>query len=94
MGIHQRGIIERHGKTFKFMLMKAMDTYSCQNVDEWEALVDVTTIMTKNRMLQTNGYSPIQRVYSVSHLGCQEDYYPVTMEIDKTNDGTTGRSFH
>ena len=62
---HQRGITERHGKTFKFMLMKAMDTYSCQNVDEWETLVDITT-MTKNRMLQTNGYSPVQRVLGFS----------------------------
>ena len=58
---HQRGITERHGKTFKFMLMKAMDTYNCSSNEEWESLVDVTT-MTKNRMLQTNGYSPIQRV--------------------------------
>ncbi len=62
---HQRGITERHGKTFKFMLMKAMDTYSCQTTEEWESLVDVTT-MTKNRMLQTNGYSPIQRVLGFS----------------------------
>ena len=62
---NQRGITERHGKTFKFMLMKAMDTYNCQNVEDWEALVDVTT-MTKNRMLQTNGYSPIQRVIGFS----------------------------
>ena len=28
---HQRGITERHGKTFKFMLMKAMDTYKLPN---------------------------------------------------------------
>ena len=58
---HQRGITERHGKTFKFMLMKAMDTYSCDNLRDWEELVDVTT-MTKNRMLQHNGFSPAQRV--------------------------------
>ena len=62
---HQRGITERHGKTFKFMLLKAMDTYNCQSTEDWEALVDVTT-MTKNRMLQTNGYSPIQRVLGFS----------------------------
>ena len=59
---HQRGITERHGKTFKFMLMKAMDTYNCTNVHEWEELVGVT-IMTKNRMLQHNGFSPSQRVF-------------------------------
>ena len=35
---HQRGITERHGKTFKFMLMKAMDTYNCSNNEEWESL--------------------------------------------------------
>ena len=58
---HQRGITERHGKTFKFMLMKAMDTYNCDDVKEWEELVDITT-MTKNRMLQHNGFSPAQRV--------------------------------
>ena len=58
---HQRGITERHGKTFKFMLMKAMETHSCETVAEWEDLVDVTT-MTKNRMYQHNGFSPAQRV--------------------------------
>ena len=62
---HQRGITERHGKTFKFMLMKAMDTYNCQTIDEWEALVDMV-VMTKNRLLQTNGFSPVQRVLGFS----------------------------
>ena len=58
---HQRGITERHGKTFKFMLMKAMDTFNCESMEEWRELVDITT-MTKNRMMYHNGFSPIQRV--------------------------------
>lgn len=58
---HQRGITERHGKTFKFMLMKSMDTFNCESMEEWRELVDITT-MTKNRMMYHNGYSPIQRV--------------------------------
>ena len=32
---HQRGITERHGKTFKFMLMKSMDTFNCESMEEW-----------------------------------------------------------
>ena len=58
---HQRGITERHGKTFKFMLMKAMDTFSCETMEEWKELVEITN-MTKNRMMYQNGFSPIQRV--------------------------------
>ena len=33
---HQRGITARRGKTFKFILMKAMDSYSCETMKEWE----------------------------------------------------------
>ena len=58
---HQRGITERHGKTFKYILQKTMDTYSCSNMQEWEEMVDLTT-MTKNRMMNVGGYSPCQRV--------------------------------
>ena len=59
---NQRGITERHGKTFKFMLLKAMDNYNCQNTREWERLID-EVVMTKNRLLQNNGFSPMQRVF-------------------------------
>ena len=52
---NQRGITERHGKTFKFMLLKAMDNYNCQNTREWEQLID-EVVMTKNRLLQNNGF--------------------------------------
>ena len=58
---HQRGITERHGKTFKYLLQKTMDTYSCANMKEWEEMVDIT-MMTKNRMMNVGGFSPSQRV--------------------------------
>eukprot|EP00435_Cladocopium_sp_Y103_P040911 s2194_g11.t1 len=57
----QRGITERHGKTFKFILLKSMDTYSCANMKEWEELVSIACMM-KNRMMSVSGYSPCQRV--------------------------------
>ena len=57
----QRSITERHGKTFKYILLKAMDTYNCETMQEWEDLVDVTS-MTKNRMMSVSGFSPFQRV--------------------------------
>ena len=62
---NQRGITERHGKTFKFMLLKAMDNYNCQSTKEWEQLIDEVA-MTKNRLLQNNGFSPMQRVLGFS----------------------------
>ena len=58
---HQRGITERHGKTFKYLLQKTMDTFSCANMKEWEEMVDIT-MMTKNRMMNVGGFSPSQRV--------------------------------
>ena len=58
---YQRAITERHGKTFKFMLLKAMDEYNCEDMKDWENLVDVVNMM-KNRLLLKNGFSPIQRV--------------------------------
>ncbi|CAK9001520.1 unnamed protein product, partial [Durusdinium trenchii] len=58
---HQRGITERHGKTFKYLLQKTMDTFSCANMKEWEKMVDIT-MMTKNRMMNVGGFSPSQRV--------------------------------
>lgn len=58
---YQRGITERAGKTFKLMLSKAMETYDCQNHQEWCELVDIVA-MQKNRLLMQNGFSPIQRV--------------------------------
>ena len=58
---HQRGITERHGKTFKYLLQKTMDTYSCADMKKWEEMVDVT-MMTKNRMMNVGGFSPSQRV--------------------------------
>ncbi|CAK8994697.1 unnamed protein product, partial [Durusdinium trenchii] len=58
---HHRGITERHGKTFKYLLQKTMDTFSCANMKEWEEMVDIT-MMTKNRMMNVGGFSPSQRV--------------------------------
>ena len=57
----QRAITERHGKTAKFMLMKAMDEHSCRSGAEWEALLDVVMMM-KNRLMLKDGFSPVQRV--------------------------------
>ena len=57
---HQRGITERHGKTFKYILQKTMDTYSCSDMQEWEDMVDLTTMT--NRMMNVGGFSPCQRV--------------------------------
>eukprot|EP00435_Cladocopium_sp_Y103_P029748 s1932_g7.t1 len=57
----QRSITERHGKTLKFILMKAMDTYNCADMKDWEDLVS-TSCMMKNRMMSVSGYSPCQRV--------------------------------
>lgn len=61
----QRGITERHAKTLKYMLLKAMDTYSCEDMQQWEQLLD-EVVMTKNRLLQHNGFSPMQRVFGFS----------------------------
>jgi hypothetical protein len=61
----QRGITERHGKPFKFMLLKAMDNYNCQSTKGWEQLID-EVVMTKNRLLQNNGFSPMQRAFGFS----------------------------
>ena len=57
----QRSLTERHGKTMKFILLKAMDTASCTNMKDWEDLVSVSC-MTKNRMMSVGGFSPCQRV--------------------------------
>ena len=58
---YQRAITERHGKTIKYMLMRAMDQYGCDSDEDWEELVDAVCMM-KNRLMFKNGYSPIQRV--------------------------------
>ncbi|CAE7945116.1 RE1 [Symbiodinium sp. KB8] len=62
----QRGVTERHGKTFKVMLSKAMNEVSCDAHKTWQALVD-NVIMMKNRLANRGGFSPIQRVFG---------YYP------------------
>ena len=49
---YQRAITERHGKTIKFMLQKAMDEYSCQTMRDWEDLLDVTCMMKNRLMMQ------------------------------------------
>ena len=58
----QRGVTERHGKTFKTMLAKAMNEYTCENYTSWQALVDHVTMM-KNRLANRGGFSPVQRVF-------------------------------
>ena len=62
---YQRAITERHGKTIKFMLLKAMDQYNCKDEKEWEVLLDMVCMM-KNRLMHKNGYSPVQRVLGYS----------------------------
>ncbi|CAE7037736.1 RE1 [Symbiodinium sp. CCMP2592] len=57
----QRGLAERHGKTFKLILEKTMADYNCTTYGEWLELVDVT-MMVKNRLASRGGFSPIQRV--------------------------------
>ena len=57
----QRGLAERHGKTFKVMLEKTMADYFCESYSDWLELIDVT-IMVKNRLASRGGSSPIQRV--------------------------------
>ena len=57
----QRGVAERHGKTFKIILEKAMVEYACQTHDDWLELVDMS-IMMKNRLASRGGFSPVQRV--------------------------------
>ena len=61
----QRGITERRGKTFKTMLAKAMNEYTCDGQKTWQALVENVTMM-KNRLANC-GFSPVQRVFG---------YYP------------------
>ncbi|CAE7232206.1 RE1 [Symbiodinium sp. CCMP2456] len=57
----QRGLAERHGKTFKAMLEKVMQDYNCSSVSDWQELVDTTSMM-KNRLASRGGFSPVQRV--------------------------------
>ena len=57
----QRSITERAGKTYKMVLSKALEHYVCQSNEEWEELVDITS-MVCNRLINKSGYSPIQRV--------------------------------
>ena len=57
----QRSITERAGKTYKTVLSKALEHYVCQSTEEWEELVDITS-MVCNRLINKSGYSPIQRV--------------------------------
>ena len=47
---YQRAITERHGKTIKYMLMRAMDQYGCDSDEDWEELVDAVCMM-KNRLM-------------------------------------------
>ena len=57
----QRGLAERHGRTFKVLLEKAMADYNCATLAEWHELVD-NAVMMKNRLASRGGYSPVQRV--------------------------------
>ncbi|CAE7602014.1 GIP [Symbiodinium sp. CCMP2456] len=57
----QRGLAERHGKTFKVILEKIMADYCFSNLAEWHELVD-TAAMMKNRLASRGGFSPVQRV--------------------------------
>ena len=57
----QRGVTERHGKTFKVILAKALAEKPCTTNEQWKMMVD-TAIMVKNRMTNRGGYSPVQRV--------------------------------
>ena len=57
----QRGLAERHGRTFKVLLEKTMADYNCASIAEWHELVD-NAVMMKNRLASRGGYSPVQRV--------------------------------
>ena len=57
----QRSITERAGKTFKEILVKAMDNYAVQSDLEWRDLVDIVN-MTVNRLANKSGFSPCQRL--------------------------------
>ena len=57
----QRSITERAGKTFKEILVKAMDNYAVQSDSEWRDLVDIVN-MTVNRLANKSGFSPCQRL--------------------------------
>lgn len=57
----QRGITERAGRSYLFVLRKAMLYHACNTEAEWQELVDITN-MTCNRLANKSGYSPIQRV--------------------------------
>ena len=57
----QRGLAERHGKTFKVILEKAMTDYNCSSLAEWHEMVDMA-VMMKNRLASRGGFSPVQRV--------------------------------
>ena len=88
----QRGITERNGKTFKSILAKAIDTYSCSSWSEWRELVDVTC-MTKNRLLMRGGFSPIQRVIGYSPKlpgGIMSDGAKDLPTVDKLRIGDEG----
>lgn len=78
---HQRGITERHGKTFKFMLMKAMDTYNCQTIEEWEALVDMV-VMTKTGYYKPMASLPCKEFW-VSHHAYPAAFYQEMMAIER-----------
>lgn len=89
---------ERHGKTFKFILMKAMDSHSRSTTAEWEDLVSITN-MTKNRMLSVSGFSPCQRVFGFNpHVpggllsGGDDSRTPSTMPNPKMGDLSVERS--
>ena len=57
----QRGITERHGKTFKIMLDKMLVEHQCEDMKQWTRMVNAA-IMTKNRLANRGGFSPAQRV--------------------------------
>ena len=58
---HQRGLVERAGKTYKQILYKTMNTVPCESEEQWRENVDASSMM-RNRLLLKGGYSPIQRV--------------------------------
>ena len=58
---HQRGLVERAGKTYKQILYKTMNTVPCESEEQWRENVDASSTM-RNRLLLKGGYSPIQRV--------------------------------
>ena len=58
----QRGFVEHNGQLFKDMLCKVMEQQPCDNLNDFQEMIDITCCM-KNRLISRGGFSPAQRVF-------------------------------